>query len=137
MHLKIEILNKKPKKYGVKGQITIGDDIEYFDAPLDWWTIKDYESQWENGLKRLLHNNVSCLVVAINDPHCRKFIEWWPIYKIDNKIHVQNHIIIEDIYAERIGDKPFTLETCYDFIPQYRSHTEEGNKISEWVIDWK
>lgn len=136
MNLSISIVDKKPKKYGVRGEIIIDDFIEHFDAPLDWWSVDDYKQQWKEGLKRLLDHDTSCLVVTINDPNCRKFIEWWPLYKIDNKIHIQNHIIIEDIYEERIGGKPFTRETCYDFIPRYRSHTDEGNKISEWVIDW-
>lgn len=136
MHLKVSIVENKPKKYGVKGQIEIADFIEYFDSPLDWWSVKDYELQWKEGLERLLDYDTSCLVVAINNPHCRKFIEWWPMYKIGNKIHIQNHIIIDSIYEQRIGNKSFAIQTCYSFIPQYRSHTEDGNKISEWVVDW-
>lgn len=137
MNLSIAIINKKPKKSYVTGQIIIEDFLEYFDSTIDYWSVQDYELQWKEGLQRLLYYDSSCLIVAINDPHCRKFIEWWPLYKIGNKIHIQNHIIIDDLYEERIGNKSFTLQTCYDFIPEYRSHTTDGNKISEWVIDWE
>lgn len=136
MSLMIEIINRKPKKYGVTGQIIIDDFMEYFDSPLDWWSVDDYEKQWKEGLARLSNHNTSCLIVAINDPDCRKFIEWWPLYKIGNKVHIQNHLVIDDLYEEKIGNKPFTLQTCYDFIPEYRSYTSEGTKISEWVVDW-
>ena len=97
----------------------------------------DYEQQWNEGLKRLFDNEKSCFVVDINNPKNREFIEWWKLYKIDNKIYVRNSIIIAEIYNEQIGDKPFTLQTCYDFIPERGPlHDEEGNKISEWVVDW-
>lgn len=136
MLLRISIVNKNPEENHITGKLIINESIEYFDSPLDWWSIEEYELQWQEGLRRLLDHDVSCLIVAIDDSRCRKFIEWWPLYKIGNKIHIQNHIMIDDIYEERIGNNPFTHETCYNFIPKYRSHTQEGNKISEWVIDW-
>jgi CdiI N-terminal domain len=103
----ISITAKKPRKrwgvLSVEGEIKINDFKEGFDMPLDWWSIQDYERQWKHGLKRLFDHDTSCLIVAVNDPKCRKFIEWWPLYKIGNKIHIQNHIIIDDLYEEIKG----------------------------------
>jgi len=138
MNLSIKMIDRKPKKYGITGKIVIDDFVELFDSPLDWWSIEDYELQWKEGLKRLLDHDNSCLVVAINDPNCCKFIEWWRLYKVGNKVYIRNSIIIADIYNEFIGDKQFTAQTCYDFIPERGStYDEDGSKISEWVIDWK
>lgn len=139
MNLRIKPVDKKYKRrklVAFVGEIQIDGFKEWFDSSLDWWSVNDYELQWKNAFARLLDHDTSCLVVAINDPACRKFVEWWPLYKFDNKIHIQNHIIIDSIYEERIGDNPFTVQTCYNFIPKYRSHNENGDKISEWVIDW-
>jgi hypothetical protein len=137
MDLSIEIMDRVTKKRQVMTKIQIGDAQEYFDVFLGWWTINDYERQWAEALERLKKHNKSCFVVAIDDPARRKFIEWWPLYKIGNKIHVQNHIVVDDIYEEKIGNNIFTRENCYNFVPEYRSHTQDGNKISEWVVDWK
>jgi hypothetical protein len=137
MDLSIEIMDRVPKRRQVMTKIQIGDFEEYLDVFLGWWTINDYERQWTEALERLAKHDKSCFIVAIDDPGRRKFLEWWPLYKIGKKIHVQNHILVDDLYEERIGNNPFTRETCYDFIPPYRSHTQEGNKISEWVVDWK
>jgi len=77
-------------------------------------------------------------VVAVDNPDCRRFVEWWRLYKVGDKVYVRNSIVIENIYKEMIGDKLFTLETCYDFIPERGGPcNEDGNKISEWVVDWK
>ena len=140
MNLKIEMIDKNPKKrwdfVNVKAQIQINDFVEDLYLPLDWWNSNNYEQQWKEGLKRLVNHDTSCFVVGIHNPKLWKFIEWWPLYKIDNKIYIRNQIILNDIYEEQIGDKPFTINTCYDFVPKRgASHDDEGQKISEWVID--
>jgi hypothetical protein len=105
--------------------------------PLDWWSLDDYKKQWQNGLNRLVKHDKTCLIVAVDNPQMRKFVEWWLLYKIDNKIYVRNKIVIEDIYLKEIGDKPFTVVSCYDFIPERGSRfNDDGWEISEWVVEW-
>ena len=140
MSIQLWINNQKPRKrYGVisvEGEIQINDFKEYLYIPLDWWSIDDYTTQWKEAVERLKNYDRSCFVATIHNPNIRKYIEWWPMYKIGNQIHIQNNIILDDFYDELIGEKPFTIKTCYDFIPKYRSHSEEGYKLSEWVVDW-
>ena len=121
----------------VEGRIYIADYEETLYIPLNWWSIDLYQQQWASGLARLRDYDRSCLVVMIDNPCCRKLIEWWLLYKIDDKIYIRNSILIEEIYEESIGDKLFTVNTCYDFIPDRSEiYNEDGNKISEWIIDW-
>lgn len=142
MGIIIKVIESKPqKKWGVlsvKCEIQIDEFREsIYISCGDWWSFDDYQKQWQEGLKRLEKYNQSCLVVAVNNPQSRKFVEWWLLYKVGNKIYIRNRIIIEDIYTELIGDKPFTLQTCYDFIPERGpQYNEDGRKISEWVTDW-
>jgi hypothetical protein len=141
MNMHISIIDDKPrKKWGVlsvKGEIQINDFRETLYISLGWWNLDDYKKQWQEGFKRLINHDKSCLVVAVDNPKMRKFIEWWVLYKIDNKIYVRNKIAIEDIYTEQIGNKPFTIHSCYDFIPERgEPYDEDGNKISEWVVEW-
>ncbi|HSC25055.1 MAG TPA: hypothetical protein VLB80_02460 [Candidatus Babeliales bacterium] len=140
MGMSIGIIDDKPKKkwghLSAKGEIQINDFRETLYIPLGWWSLDDYKKQWHEGIERLSYYDRTCFIVAVNNPQKRRFIEWWVLYKIDDKVYVQNQIIISDIYTERIGDKPFTLKTCYDFIPERgEPYDEDGNKISEWVVD--
>ncbi|MBA3537477.1 hypothetical protein H0X48_05775 [Candidatus Dependentiae bacterium] len=115
-----------------RGKITIGDFDERFNIALEDWSIDDYKRQWQEGLERIKTHGKSCLVSYVQDPSKSPFINWWPMYKIDNKIYVQNHILFAHIYRKRIGSKEFTPDTCYDFIPNRRNSKE---KVSEWVVD--
>lgn len=138
MNLSISVIDRIPKKEwndAIKGKIQIGEYVESFYMPIDYWSLKDYENQWKEGVERLRTKNQSCLITAVNDPKESPFIEWWILYRVGNKICIQNCIIPADIYKEMIGDKPFTTETCYDFIPARVTYSEDGEQISEWCID--
>jgi|GEM_PF-1344240 len=136
MNLTIKFIDKKPKKFNkiltVCGQLKINEDEENFCSPLDLWSINDYEKQWQEGLERIKTHDQSCLVVRIGNPIDNRFIEWWVLYKRRNKVYLQNHIIFGDIYEERIGNKEFNRETCYDFIHPRR--IVSGGKISEQLV---
>jgi hypothetical protein len=134
--LKIVVVNRKPKKrlgvLSVEGEIEIGDFRELIYMPLDYWSVEDYERQWREGIERLKTHDTSCLVATIHDPKIRRYINWWLLYKIENKVYVRNYLLVEDMYEERIGNNTFTIENCYDFInPRFVSA-----RASEWVVDY-
>ena len=104
--------------------------------PLIGWTIKDYEKQWAEGIERIKHENQSCLIATMQDIKDQPFISWWILYKEGNKIFVQNQILLSQLYKEVVGNKPFNEKTCYQFISPRRTITEDGEKISEWFIDF-
>ena len=141
MNISIKITSKRPKKiHNVKayeGRITIGDFSESIYVPLDLWSREDYERQWREGLKRLKTHNTSCLIATIHDPKIRPFIDRWTLYRKGNTVYVYNQMILDTGYEELIGDKPFTLTTCYDFIGPRRTHLEDGTKISEWSVPYE
>jgi hypothetical protein len=142
MNINIKITDAKPKKRrgvkSVEGEISIGNFKEILHIPIEWWSIDDYIKQWQEGISRLKYHDKSCFVVSIYNPKVKPFVILWVLYKIANKIHVQNHWFFGEIYAERIGSREVTVESCYDFIPERGSlYTEDGYKISEWVVEWK
>ncbi len=136
MKLKIKILQKRPINteglLQIRGQLMIGEHKEFFLADLDWWPIEEYKKQWREGLERIKTHDQSCLIVSIGNPIDNRFIEWWLLYKRRNKVYLQNHIIFGDTYADRIGDKEFNRDTCYDFIPKRRIKSSEKNV--EWSV---
>ena len=141
MNIEMRVMDEKPKKrngvFVIDGELQINDFMEHLYIPLDWWSLSDYLKQWQEGFNYLEHHDRSCLVVSIHNPHIRPYINWWLLYKVGDKVHIQNQLVIGEIYEKQVGDKPFNLETCYDFIPERgEPYDEDGNKISEWVIDW-
>ncbi len=139
-NLSIRFIDEKVKKVkGVKyvcSKIKINDFNERFDTPLDYWGIDDYKQQWKEGLERLKTHDVSCLVVGICDSKKgRKYLNWWPLYKEEDTIVVQNGVFYSDFYEEYFGDNEVTVKNCYDFIgPRIPEDFPEGLKPSEWVI---
>ena len=122
---------------GIEGEIRIGYYRETLYIPLDWWDMETYQFQWKQAIDRLWYYDKSCLVVAINDPYKKCYIEWWLLYKINRKIYIQNHIITNSICSKLHGDELFTPTSCYTFIPERGGACDEDdNKISEWVVDW-
>lgn len=141
MNLFIKVGNKKPKiinnVLAVMGKIHINDFKETIYIPLDLWALDDYKQQWKEGLERIKTHDQSCLVATIHDPNIRPYINWWLLYKVGDKIYIQNCLYLSDIYKNYIGDKIFTVENCYEFIPPRFSEddcNEEGFSVSEWVI---
>lgn len=141
MNLNIEVINSIPQMiYGIpslEGEITIGNFKESFHMPLDCWAMNDYQRQWREGLERIKTHNQSCLVANVQGLPLTPYINWWILYKDkrENKLFVQNHILVEEIYTSQVGNKSFTIENCYNYIQPREIIDEEGNKISEWSID--
>ena len=100
-------ISEKPLKSGVlKGIITIDDWYETLHIPVGQWTIEEYKRQWREGLERINTENTSCLVTYVADHTKGPGIGWWPMWKIDNIIHIQNQWISYENYDRIIGDKP-------------------------------
>ena len=139
MKLLMKVISNKPEMIdnipSVWGEIIIGDFKETFVIPLEYWTLKDYERQWKDALEKIKKNTKSILITAVQDPAKAPFIEWWPMYRYRKKIYIRNNIIFGEFYKKKIGNKLFTPETCYDFVPDRTTKFSKGIKPSEWVIN--
>jgi len=122
---------------GYKGSISIGDMRESIYCPVTTWSIREYKKQWDTAIDRLKTHTTSCLITGFIIKNGKPELEWWPMYKVENKIYIQNQWLWGENYEERIGGKPFTIETCYDFIPPRRTTTDEGQMISEWSVPYE
>tara|TARA_B100001248_G_scaffold262227_1_gene256839 strand:+ start:10301 stop:10660 length:360 start_codon:yes stop_codon:yes gene_type:complete len=94
----------------------------------DYWQYEDYEKQWKEGLKRTLRGDKkSCLIYNIQDPKKWLCLQWWILYREGDQVIIHDH----RLYNER-NDIPFDKNTCYSYIDDRISVTEEGHKISEF-----
>lgn len=137
--IEIAVASKRIGLHGCRGYngfIRIGDMQESIYCPVVTWSIREYKKQWKDALERLKNHTTSCLITGFVIKNGEPELEWWPMYKIENKIYVQNQWLWGENYKERIGDKPFTPDTCYDFVQPRKTFTEEGEKISEWSVPY-
>ena len=112
------------------GEIVIGNFRERFETPLDYWAIKDYESQWKEALRRTIEGNgKSCLITSMNDPQTSNFYIWWPIYREDESVFIQNHLFFLEEALE-----PFDFYNPYKSVRERITINEEGQEISEWMV---
>ena len=114
-----------------KGRIYIGDDFyESIFPSLDYWSIEDYERQWQEGVARLKTHDRSCLISCVVNPeHSGPLLDWWNMYRVDRKVYIYNRLFVGNLYRKRIGKVPFTPDNCYQFI----SDKPKG-PCSEWVV---
>lgn len=138
MQINMKITSKKMRKInGVlayEGYITIGSFSESIVIPIDLWGKEDYLRQWKEGLERIKTHDTSCLVNFIYNPRIRPLLKWWILYKVNNVVCVQNLMYPDFVYEEIIGNKLFTPDTCYNFIPPRITEFEDGGKPSEWCV---
>ena len=116
------------------GEIQIGDFKETFEMPLEYWTIEDYQKQWRAGIERIKTHDNSCLVTELQDPNKAPRAIIWELYKEGDKVYIQNRLLYGRLFHKLLKKRPFTVETCYDFISP-RETESDGDPISEWVID--
>lgn len=135
----INIIDKKPAKINKKtcclGKIIIGDFVEFFFMSLDTWTDKEYKKQWREGLERIKAHDSSCLIADMTMLKGKPYINLWILYKIDNTIFIQNHILAGKMMKERSkGLPPYNAQTCYLYVPTRQSIGANGNAIFEWKM---
>lgn len=104
--LSIQIIDAREKiSYGIPsciGEVTINDFKETFDMPLDFWNKNDYQSQWKQGIERIKNNLQSCLVAEVQDPKIQPRASIWALYKVDEKIYIQNHLLFGKRFAKML-----------------------------------
>lgn len=112
------------------GKITLGEDWELFHAPVHYWSAHDYEENWRAALKRLVDGEeISCLITNMFEAKYSNFITTWPLYRIGDRVHVQNRIIFRDEL-----DRPFDEAKPWLSVSPRETVNEDGREISEWVV---
>jgi hypothetical protein len=111
------------------GSIRVGDFREEFRSSLHEWNKKQYESQWRASIGALLRGgSCAALITEYHSPKRSKFFQWWILYRGDGDvIHVQNQIAF---YKQMKSG--FTAESAESFARPRKTHTEDGDVISEW-----
>jgi hypothetical protein len=112
------------------GELRLGEHSERFQSVLGFWEPVDYQASWAAGLARLLGGaSVSCLATSVLDPAAANFIEVWPLYRQDEHVYVQNHLLFLDQLPRN-----FDPAAPWDSVRPRSVMNEEGRAISEWQV---
>jgi hypothetical protein len=123
--------------YYCLNEIRINDFYETNIMALDYWSEADYQRQWKEGLARIKLQDTSCLVASVQHPiKSGPLLNWWILFKENDRIIVNNLYTAGKRYIQVIGDKNFSPDNCYDFIrPRDTSKTIKGYQVSEWFVE--
>jgi hypothetical protein len=110
--------------YGLWGRITLADHTEDFLAPLGPWQRRDYERQWIEAARRLLGNGDRTAFFT------DAFRFWWTMWREGERVYVHEEFLVG---GRLTGVTDFTT-TPYALIQDRATHTEDGQRISEWEI---
>ncbi len=112
------------------GAIRISDFEERFEASLSFWSSADYIAHWRVSLERTINGaEKSCLITSMYDPKSANFIFYWSLYLEDQTVYVQNHLL----FLDEINGA-FIPMRAYEHVPERRTVSEDGEKISEWKM---
>lgn len=117
-------------KYGV---IKIGDFYEHFYMSPSLWPIKEYVCQWNLAFERLNKGEKETHFI-VNIQSYTPMIVVWTAHKVENKLYIQNSLILKDLYLEKIGNKLLTPENSFDFIRPRETISDDKTPISEWNV---
>ena len=105
------------------GRITLGDHVEGFAAPIDFWRREDYERQWLEAARRLLGgSDRTGFFTAV-------YWTWWTMWREGERVFVHEEIILEDRFAG-----PYDGTAPYHIIRDRTTHSEDGDEISTWEV---
>ncbi len=114
--------------------LIIDDFCENLRVPIEYWSIEEYKKQWHEGLERLKYKNSSCIVTSVYNPQIKPWVSYWPMWKVGSKLYIENHYFLYENYKKNIKNRPFTISTCYKYIPS-KSSIKAKIKPSIWIVD--
>jgi CdiI N-terminal domain len=113
------------------GSIQIGDFQEKFEIDISFWSAIDYVNHWNRSILMIINGyEKSCLITSLSTPESSNYIFWWPMYRISDKVFIQNGILLLDQISE-----PFDIMNPYNYVPEREIISEDGQPISEWETD--
>ena len=95
------------------GVISVGDFTEYFACHRHAVPVDEFEGLWRHELSKLIGGEPA--VALVHDPHFA-----WVVYRVGQRCFVQQILSPTGSFSN-LGPR--------------NTHTEEGDRISEWTID--
>ena len=112
-----------------RGFIRVGDFREQFVLTLNYWSIQDYQLHWRDALQRLVNGAPAMgLMTWMNAPDSPGHFRAWILYREGELAYVQDQLYPWPDIQPKFDDEQLVE------IGQRQTHTEEGERISEWSL---
>lgn len=113
-------------------EIEVDDLKELLEVPTTYWTKQDYINQWREAVGRIINaeSDKSILFVSMLDPKKANFLFTWPMYRYNDTVFIQNHLL----FLKDLPEK-FDEGDPYASIPIRETASDDNEPISEWEID--
>ena len=111
-------------------RLNLGPERFLFVVDLQHWSVADYERQWRDGTRRILHGATStALMTAYSgvDAHSHHM---WALWRDEDHLYAQQHSIITDEL-----DAPFDPETPYEHVGERINASRHDLPIREWRVN--
>jgi hypothetical protein len=110
-----------------RGRINLAGEEDVFVAPVEYWAAARYESQWREGVRRVVDGvRSSCLLTSVLP---EGVAEWWPMYRSKSFAIFHNGLVLSSILGHSVDPAdPYTS------IPERNDHLSPGDHISEWEV---
>ncbi|VAW76124.1 hypothetical protein MNBD_GAMMA12-3299 [hydrothermal vent metagenome] len=109
------------------GEIQIDAFTELFESDHSYWSMEQYEKQWESAIVIIEKGDAAFFIISVTDPKQSNFIRAWACYPIGKELVFQEHIIFLNELHE-----PFDIENPHKSMQSYENISEDGCEISEW-----
>ncbi len=111
-------------------ELCLGSERFAFLVNLQHWTIPQYERQWREATRRLLHGaSATALMTAYGGPG-EAIHQMWGLWREDSHVYVQQHSV-----ASSDLDPPFDPTTPYEYLGQRIATSRHALPIPEWRVD--
>jgi hypothetical protein len=117
-------------------RLTINKSVEFFEIDFSFWKKEDYITQWKECMDSIISGcKKGIIITSISNPETANIFLAWILYVDGNNIYVQNIMIIVDDLDEIISEDYIRYEYIHSDRAKRKIIDEEGNEISEWIIN--
>ena len=113
-----------------RAEIVVGNHKETAEVPLHYWSRDQYRAQWREAITKIVAGQQkACLITGMHDPRSANFLDWWLMWREGSTVFIQNQILFMDEIRSNFNENDLERH-----IPERKTVTDEGEKISEWTV---
>lgn len=111
------------------GELVVGDARMCFLVDLSYWSMRDYQHQWRDGIARLVQGAPSTALMSAYRGPGDSAHNMWALWRDNGHVYVQEQSVLQADLAER-----FDPTDPYPHVGERVPAAENGLPIPEWRV---
>lgn len=112
------------------GELRLGSERFAFLIDLRYWVVAEYQRQWGEATKRLLHGAPSTALMTAYGGSGEAIHHMWGLWRDASHVYLQQHSV-----ATRENDPPFDPASPYEYLGERIATSRHALPIPEWRAD--